>query len=135
MEILDLFCNRILWQVIMAWFAARFIRMVLDRKLDWHILLKTGGMPSAHAAAVASLTIGIGRRSGFTSSSFALAFVFAAVVLVDAATLRVQVGKQASIINASLKGNEKLKESVGHSFWELFVGVVIGIAFGYMIPM
>lgn len=135
MEILGLFCNKILWQVIIAWTAARFVRMALDKKLDWHILLKTGGMPSAHAAAVASLAIGVGRRSGFTSSIFAITFVFAAVVLTDAATLRVQVGKQASIINNSLRGNEKLRESVGHSFWELFAGVVIGIACGYIIPM
>ena len=45
-------------------------------------------MPSSHSAIVCSLAVLIGRQYGFDSGIFAIAFVFAFIVMYDAAGVR-----------------------------------------------
>jgi len=90
-----------------------------------------GGFPSSHSAFVTALVITIGIRNGFLSDIFAVAFVFAAIVIFDAYRLRGAVQKQSEIINKLLKkmspeDKEHAPGMVGHTFGEVLSGIIIG---------
>jgi hypothetical protein len=105
------------------------------RRLDFRYLVSTGGMPSAHSASVAGLATAIGLTEGINSSIFALSIGFALIVLFDASTVRRATGLQASLLNeiidelfkAHRLSERKLKELLGHTRFEVFMGVVMGI--------
>jgi hypothetical protein len=92
-------------------------------------------MPSSHSAAVVSLAICIGKGLGFNSPFFALSTIFALVTMFDAQTWRRSVGAQAKILNrmmGDLQENkkpidERLRELVGHTPIEVFVGAIVGV--------
>ncbi len=96
-----------------------------------------GGMPSSHTACMASLATSIGMSEGFGSPIFALSAVFCFIVMYDAAGVRRAAGKQAKILNQMMEeeGNvqEKLVELLGHSPFEVFVGVIVGVALGLLL--
>jgi len=72
---------------------------------------------------------------GLRSPLFAIALVFAAIVMYDAAGVRQAVSAQARILNRMLdeifveqRFNEKrLRELIGHTPVEVFVGAVLGL--------
>src|SRR5437764_10665468 len=98
-----LLANPPLVSAVVAWFLAQALKMVLfsvlERRISWRRLIDTGGLPSAHSALVVGLTIGVGLREGFGSTPFAIAAVFASVVMYDALSLRREAGKHADILN------------------------------------
>lgn len=110
---------------------------VLRRDFDLRVLARAGGMPSSHAAMVCSLVSAIGYRSGPRSDVFALAAIFALVVMYDATGVRQAAGKQAKVLNQILRelftgqpvSEEELKELIGHSPTEVYVGALIGILY------
>jgi len=106
-----------------------------DGEIDlWHFL-EAGGMPSAHAAIVSSLTLSIGLTHGFSTALFAATLIFSCVVMYDAAGVRRAAGKQALILNRIMEdiyktgkiSNERLQEFLGHSPLEVVIGAVLGI--------
>lgn len=122
------------------------IHLVVARKLNWHLLISNGGMPSSHSCAVTALATGVGLESGFDSGVFAVAAMFAIITMFDAAGVRRQAGEQASILNQLRKdfgtfvsefktwqeksGYERqkdLKELLGHKPAEVYSGAIIGI--------
>lgn len=84
-----------------------------------------GGMPSSHSAFVTSLMMVVGMYDGMTSTTFAVATVFAGIVWYDAAFVRKQVGKQAKALNV-LQQFEEFSERVGHSVLEVAGGIAFG---------
>ena len=98
-------------------------------------------MPSSHAAGVTALAVTCGLQEGFGSIVFALATVFALVIMFDAQGVRRAAGKQASILNHILddiywKGKieeEKLFELIGHTPLQVIVGCILGIILAYTI--
>ena len=110
---------------------------ILRRDFDLRVLARAGGMPSSHAAMVCSLVSAIGYRSGPRSDVFALAAVFALVVMYDATGVRRAAGKQAEVLNQILRelftgqpvSEEELKELIGHSPTEVYVGALIGVLY------
>ena len=59
----------------------KIVRPVLSgRPPNLRAALQSGGMPSAHTAAAAAMTLVTGLRSGFSSSVFAVSFVLTGVV-------------------------------------------------------
>ena len=76
----------------------------------------------------------VGIDTGLSSISFALAAVFAAVVMYDAAGVRRAVSLQARVLNrmltemleAQLFNEERLRELIGHTPFEVFVGALLG---------
>jgi uncharacterized protein len=106
-----------------------------DHKFDLVRLFEAGGMPSSHAAVVAALSTAVGIQDGWGATTFAMAVVFSAIVMYDAAGVRHEVGIHAEVINQmieeSSKGKkskwDKLKEVVGHDPMEVFVGAILGI--------
>lgn len=94
-------------------------------------------MPSSHSALVTAAAHGIGLTSGFGTPLFPLSAALALVVIYDATGIRRQAGQHATIINAIIKdfleghparSQEKLREVLGHSPLEAFIGTVLGIA-------
>ena len=79
------------------------IESIRTRKIRWGRLFNgCGGMPSTHTAFTFSLVSLIGFKDGMTSSSFAIALVFALIVAYDAMGLRMESGNQAVAINRIL---------------------------------
>jgi uncharacterized protein len=145
-HVLDsLFANTPLLSALCAWALAQTIKMVLfsvlERRFYWKKLIDTGGLPSAHSAFVTGLASGVGSRDGLTSSTFAIAAVFALVVMYDAVSLRREAGKHADILNELLllsfiqdafKEREALKELLGHTPLEVLAGAALGIITGML---
>lgn len=96
------------------------------------------GMPSSHSAIVSSLSILVGRDCGFSSPIFAVALIFAIVVMYDACGVRRAAGKQAKVLNKIISApgltgvqvQGKLVEVLGHTPVQVFVGALIGVIAG-----
>src|SRR5688572_1839763 len=99
----DLLTNRTLIAPVLAWLIAQWIKtlaiLLRDRRLDLRLLVSSGGMPSSHSAIVTALATSVGLRQGLDSPLFAVAVLFASIVMYDAAGVRRAVGAQASILN------------------------------------
>ncbi len=131
--------NHVLMVTLLAWAFAQTIKVGLGvlrtKKFDFRWFIGTGGMPSAHSAGSSALAVVVGMDYGFDSSLFALAAVFAMVTMFDAQGVRRSSGKQASILNMMIediywKGKireDRLKELIGHTPIEVFMGSIIGI--------
>lgn len=111
--------------------------LITHQTINFKILTTTGGMPSSHSAGVVSLATVVGLICGFDSVEFAIATGFAMVVMYDAAGLRRAAGKTAACLNRMMEEfyegkpldpQTKLKELLGHTPFEVFVGALLGIA-------
>lgn len=123
----------------LTWFSIQLFKLIYDmfttRKFNFKRILGAGGMPSSHSAVVTSLAMMIGFENGFNSSIFALSWVFACVVMYDAAGIRRAAGKQAHILNkiietpglTGVEVSERLVEVLGHTPTQVIVGAIIGI--------
>lgn len=131
--------NRVFIITMMAWIIAQCIKVSLgvirERRFNFRWFIGTGGMPSSHAAGATALATVCGLEVGFDSVTFALATVFALVTMFDAQGVRRQTGQQAEILNMILddiywKGKvetDRLKELIGHTPIQVFMGSVIGL--------
>jgi len=141
----ELFRNRVLWAGAVSWFIAQALKVVftalLEKRLDFSRLIGLGGMPSSHSAVVCGLGTAVGVTRGFYSVEFAICFMFAMVVMTDAAGVRRAAGKQAALLNrivqdAMLSGRgfatERLKELLGHTPFEVVIGALIGVLVGFL---
>jgi acid phosphatase family membrane protein YuiD len=140
----DILDNRVLIVALLASLIAQvlklFIELVRHRKVNIRVLVTTGGMPSSHSALVAALATGVGQTIGWSSPDFAIAAIFAIIVMYDAAGVRQAAGKQARILNQILdelfqehpKFNEdRLKELLGHTPFQVIVGLALGVAIAW----
>ncbi len=135
----ELFTNDALVASAAAWLIAQFSKLTIyllrDRKLIMRSMVSAGGMPSSHSALVSALATRIGMEYGMGSPMFALAAVFASVVLYDAAGVRRAVSTQSRILNRMLEeafegqrfNERRLIELIGHTPFEVFVGSLLGI--------
>jgi hypothetical protein len=90
-----------------------------------------GGLPSNHSSIVSSMAALIALREGIATPAFGVALTLAFIVMLDANSLRRQVGRQAEAINRLARGEEAipaLRERMGHSRVEILAGIVVGIA-------
>ncbi|MFH1876504.1 MAG: divergent PAP2 family protein [Candidatus Omnitrophota bacterium] len=136
---LQLLNNKVLWVTLITWIITQGLKITIsvvrERRFNFYWLVSTGGMPSSHSAGVVALAVGIGKTLGFGSPMFALACIFALVTMFDAQTWRRSVGVQARILNRMIDDlhehkkitDDKLKELMGHTPIEVFIGALIGI--------
>lgn len=129
-----------LWAALAGWLVAQTAKMinclVESRRLDFSYMMSTGGMPSAHSAMAASLATSLGLCEGFNSPVFSLGAAFAVVVMFDAQSVRKAAGEQAKLLNQIVDellrehhlSETKLKELLGHTRLEVFMGCLTGIA-------
>lgn len=142
MEIVgEIFQNPILLNSFLACFLAQGIKGIVDviqnGKLDLRVVLGSGGMPSSHSALVTALAAGVGQAVGWGSAEFAMATVFAIIVMYDATGVRQAAGKQAKLLNQIIEelfhdehhfNEERLKELLGHTPVQVVAGCALGIA-------
>ena len=125
---------------ILSWFIAQLIKVIhtiiKSRKLDFRRFVGSGGMPSSHSSFVTSLATAVGIENGFLSSEFAIATVMSLVVMYDAAGVRRAAGQQAKVLNKIVEEwehadfahtDQRLKELLGHTPKEVFVGAILGV--------
>ncbi len=136
---MDVFQNHVLVVSFVAWLVAQLLKvliyLLMEHRLDLWRLVSMGGMPSSHSTLVSALATSIGIEDGVRSSIFALAVVFASVVMYDAAGIRQAVSAQARILNRLLDeyfkhqrlNEERLRELIGHTRIEVLVGAFLGI--------
>ncbi len=114
--------------------------LLVKRKVNFQLLVTTGGMPSSHSAGIVGLSTMVGFMKGFSSVEFAVATGYALVVMYDAAGLRRAAGKMATSLNKIMDDfyahkpsdpRERLKELLGHTPVEVFFGALLGIAIAY----
>ena len=137
-----IFQNKILLVSLIACFSAQGLKLIIElirhRKINFRYLVSTGGMPSAHSALVGALATGVGLTKGWESPEFAIACLFAVIVMYDAAGVRQAAGKQARILNQlldeflqdshQLNTEERLKELLGHTPFQVLIGLTWGIS-------
>lgn len=141
-KVQDIFLNYPLMCAAVAWLLAQIIKGFTgafhDRKFSIAtFLFGCGGMPSSHSSAVMALAVACIIQYGWFSSQFAIAAVLAAIVMRDASGVRRETGEQSRVINMILneliEGKSKdidanLKEIMGHTPLQVFVGALLGIA-------
>ena len=129
-------CTWLLAQIIKF-----FITALMTKKFVLSRLWGDGGMPSAHSATVTSVAGMCGLSYGFDSAIFALAAIFAIVVMHDATGVRRESGKHAVVIKNVVEvindyfierdveiKTEKLKMLVGHTHLQVLFGALLGVA-------
>jgi uncharacterized protein len=115
--------------------------LVREKKINFRRFVETGGMPSSHAASVAALSTCVGLREGWGSVLFGVVTFFSLIVMYDAAGLRRAAGRQATLLNRILHEHiqlpgppqDRLRELLGHTPFEVLVGAIIGILFSIAI--
>lgn len=139
MQLPGLLSNPAIIAALVAWGLAQVIKVPLEffrnKRWDWSLLLRAGGMPSSHSALVTACAHSIGLLQGFETPLFALAAVFAMVVIYDATGIRRQAGKHAEIINTMIRDlahghplrEEQLREVLGHTPFEAVSGTIFGL--------
>ena len=137
----ELCANKLLMSAVVGWLSAQGIKTVLysliNKKFSWERLTGSGGMPSSHSATVCALATAAGMQYGGSSFEFAIAAIVAIIVMYDARGVRRETGLQAQVINEMMEFwekmgqpisyEEKLKEFVGHTPLQVFVGALLGI--------
>jgi acid phosphatase family membrane protein YuiD len=127
------------WSALSGWMLAQLCKLtavlITERRLDIGYFVSTGGMPSAHSAMVSALATAISLTEGFGAPVAILTWCFAGVTMFDAAGVRNAAGEQARILNQIVDelfkehrlSEKRLKELLGHTRFEVFVGMLIGI--------
>ena len=142
--LLDIVRNGALVVPTVAWLVAQLLKAIIDAAVNKTFRLSRlfgdGGMPRGHSATVMSLATIVGLTDGFGSMTFAIAMVFAIIVMHDAIGVRREAGKQARMIISMVEvlgdylvekdkkiRDEKLKVLVGHTPLQVVCGALLGI--------
>ncbi|MBC6478372.1 MAG: divergent PAP2 family protein [Hormoscilla sp. GM7CHS1pb] len=137
--------NRVLLVSLIACSIAQALKLVVDlvknQKLNVRALVTTGGMPSSHSTLVTALATEVGQQTGWESPDFAIATIFAIIVMYDAAGVRQAAGKQARILNQIIDqlfqekpefNEDRLKELLGHTPFQVIVGFMLGVGISFI---
>lgn len=132
---------------LLAWAIAQVLKALISywilKEFNIERLIGAGGMPSSHSALVVSLVTAVGFTEGFDSTYFAIATVFAGIVMYDATGVRQAAGKHAKVINQLVRqlryehkiGDISLKELLGHTPLEVIAGALLGFFVAYIYCM
>lgn len=117
----------------LAWLVAGSLKFLINSiragKLAFG-LIGYGGLPSNHSAIVSSTAALVALKVGIDSPAFGVALTLAFIVLLDANSLRQQVGKHAVALNRLTSGQGTflaLRERMGHTKFEMLAGVLVGV--------
>jgi uncharacterized protein len=115
----------------LAWLVSGSLKFIVNSLKEgrWAFgLIGYGGLPSTHSAIVSGMASLIALREGIDHPAFGVSLTLALVVIMDARSLRRQVGKQAQAINR-LAGDAQtpLRERMGHTGLEIAAGMLVGL--------
>lgn len=128
-----------------AWLVAGCMKFVINSLKAGRLafgLIGYGGLPSNHSAIVSSMVTLIALREGVGHPAFGVAVTLAFIVMLDAGSLRRQVGRQAEAINRLQQLSsapddalpaKPLRERMGHSPLEIAAGVLTGCAVAWAV--
>lgn len=119
------------------------IKLLIDLfkgRFNWHHATHYGGMPSSHAALVASLATVVYLADGL-NIAFAISVVLAVVVMRDTIGLRGYLSSHGRILNKLIKDlpDEEeykypiLEETIAHTWLQVIIGALLGIIFTLLI--
>ena len=140
-----LFQNKVFISAFLGWLIAQTIKIIInsirEKRFDFKWFVGTGGMPSAHSAGVMALATAVGIQEGFGSTIFIIILIVALVIAFDAQGVRRATGTQAEILNKILDDiywrrkiqEDRLKELIGHTPFEVIVGSLIGIVIAILV--
>ena len=137
----ELIQNRILLSAVTGWTIAQVLKTLIHawftKDFVAERLVGGGGMPSSHSATVCALATATAIEYGAASFEFAMASVFALVVMYDAIGVRQETGKQAKVLNDMIElfthmgknvdVEKQLKEFIGHTPLQVLCGAILGI--------
>jgi acid phosphatase family membrane protein YuiD len=122
-----------------AWAVAGTSKFVINslqaRKLAFG-LIGYGGLPSNHSAIVSSVAALVALKHGIDNPAFGVALALAFIVVLDATSLRRQVGKHAALLNKLRTPSPEgvpLRERMGHTRVEVGAGILVGVAVALLI--
>ena len=144
-----LFTNYWLMSTVFGWLVAQILKVFTGvfRERDFSLrslIFGTGGMPSSHAATVCALSMASAIAYGLRSFEFAVTVILAFIVMRDASGVRRSAGEQAKIINRMIKTlsqggtidfNSDIKEIIGHTPFQVFVGAILGAAVPFLMML
>lgn len=128
--------------ILFAWLIAHIVKFIIssiknEKQTIKSYLFSSGGMPSAHSAAVVAMATIIGLKDGFESGLFGLATLFAVIVMYDAIKVRRSSGEQGIAIHKIFK---ELKTKInlprvakGHTPLEVGFGALLGLVIGVVV--
>jgi acid phosphatase family membrane protein YuiD len=125
----------------LAWLTAGCLKFLINslKARRWAFgQIGYGGLPSNHSAIVASTAALIALREGIGHPAFGVAVTLAFIVMMDASSLRRQVGRQAEAINrlnAASTGPDQppLRERMGHTKIEMLAGIFVGVVVAVLV--
>lgn len=143
----DVLQNPIFLSAITGWFVAQVLKTIIHlcmtRNFVAERMVGSGGMPSSHSATVCALATATGITYGPDGFEFAMACIFAIVVMYDAMGVRRAAGNQAKVLNEMmdlfshmgnhLSPHDTLKEFIGHTPIQVFAGAILGILLAVLI--
>ena len=118
----------------LAWLITGTMKFIVNsvraRRLAFD-LIGYGGMPSNHSAIVTSMAVLIVLKEGVSHPAFGVAITVAFIVMLDANSLRRQLGRHAETVNRLAKVSsdlqlKPLRERVGHTMPEILAGIASG---------
>lgn len=128
--------------VLVAWLGSHLVKYIISSIKKEKSSLRTylfvsGGMPSAHSAAVTAMTTLIWLRDGLGSGLFGLSLLFACITMYDAMKVRRSSGEQGEAISQLIKESKsKVKlprVAKGHTPVEVAFGVALGVLIGVIV--
>lgn len=129
--------------IMAGWITAQGLKYVLvairNKNFD-HLrqLYLSGNMPSAHSSTTVALATVVGLEQGLDSAVFAVAALFASVVMYDAIMVRRSVGEQGIAVQTLIKlaKNERIalpRAAKGHTPLEVLAGALLGATIGCIV--
>lgn len=134
--------NKIFLAAALGWLVAQILKtlihLLFTKKFVAERLVGSGGMPSSHSATVCALVTATYLENGSASFPFAIALTLAIIVMYDAIGVRRETGIQAQLLNNIVKifedmgrdelsAQDKLKEFIGHTPFQVLMGGILGI--------
>ena len=128
--------------IVAAWLisqGAKYLFVAVKQRSFDHYrqLYLSGNMPSAHSASVIALVVVIALRDGTNSGLFAVAALFAAIVMYDAVMVRRSSGEQGIAIQKLIKEQKSSvplpRAAKGHTPVEVAVGALLGVIIGAVV--
>jgi acid phosphatase family membrane protein YuiD len=122
MQILDIIQNKIILIPLIAVIAAQLIKIIIilikQKNINFNQAIWSVGMPSSHSAFFSALILAVAIKEGINSSLFAITLLFSLVYLFDLIL----------VFKVTKEKIKQLKGKLGHSFSEIIVGIIIGVA-------
>ena len=136
--------NTIITAACISWIVAQVLKILFGlmkygsndaSRMLWRVIW-AGGMPSAHSAVVVSTSLTILMTSGAQSPLFGLALIMSVIVMYDRSrmySIYQTFQKKYPALRNEVNKDPVLKDLAGHSLPEILMGVLIGLASGFVV--